>query len=198
MNARIFVGKKLCRDARWLHISSDFSTCIFFGAGTLKMFPSFMKPAIAYLNPYIRRIHQHRQLSRELLAPEIQRRNAESSDQKKSHQDMLQWIMEMPEGEKVGLERIVDQELGLGFAATHGTTNLIVNAIYDLAARWNEYAAELREEVDAAFEGGERSVSGSVYSNLSKLDSFIRESQRMNPGSACRWFGDIDTELACG
>lgn len=101
---------------------------------------------------------------------------------------MSRWITELSEGEELGPECIVDRGLGLGFAVTHGTKNLVVEAIYDLAGRWNEHAAGPRKEVDAAFGGNVESVVRSIATNLSKLDSFIRGSQRMSPGSAFRSF----------
>lgn len=149
------------------------------------MFPSFLRPIAAFLNPYIRRIRQHRKVAQELLIPEIRRRNMAPLEKTQPHHDMLQWITELSEGDELAPERIVDRELGLGFAATHGTTNLIVNAIYDLAARWDDYASQLHEESDSAFEGDHESIAKSISTKLPKLDSFIKESQRMNPGSAC-------------
>ena len=99
-------------------------------------------------------------------------------------QDMLQWLEDASTGEDLAPERIVDQQLGLSFASTHGTTNLAVNVIYDLAARWDEYAHELRSEIETALDEDGGLILKSTPLKLSKLDSFIKESQRMNPGSA--------------
>lgn len=104
-------------------------------------------------------------------------------------QDMLQWLEDFSTGEDLAPERIVDQQLGLSFASTHGTTNLTVNVIYDLAARWDEYAHELRSEIENALDEDGGTMIKTTPLKLSKMDSFIKESQRMNPGSARKLLG---------
>lgn len=190
MNARVFVGEDVCRDQLWLHTSADFSTCVFLASSYLKIVPGFLRPLAALFNPYVRRIRHHRHNARQILVPEIMRRRAkaEGGEKETGHvsqpQDMLQWLEDFSTGEDLAPERIVDRQLGLSFASTHGTTNLIVNVIYDLAARWDEYAQELRNELESALDEDGGVISKTTPSKLSKMDSFIKESQRMNPGSA--------------
>lgn len=195
MNARVFVGEKLCRNPLWLHTSADFSTCIFLASSYLKIVPSLLRPLAALFVPYLRRIHHHRRNARKILIPEIIRRRAEASraeretDLVSRPQDMLQWLEDFSTGEDLAPERIVDQQLGLSFASTHGTTNLTVNVIYDLAARWDEYAHELRSEIENALDEDGGTMIKTTPLKLSKMDSFIKESQRMNPGSARKLLG---------
>ena len=158
------------------------------GAGTLKMVPGVLRPIVALFNPYLRRIRRHRRTAREILVPEIERRRANALQDVKEtgeqREDMIEWLEEASSGDESAPERIADRQLGLSFAATHGTTNLIVNAVYDLAARWDEYGPELRREIEDAQGQDGGVMSKMTPSILSKLDSFIKESQRMNPGSA--------------
>ena len=197
MNARVFVGEDVCRDPLWLHTSADFSTCVFLASSYLKIVPGFLRPLAALFNPYLRRIRHHRRNARQILVPEIMRRRAkaEQSEKEKGQasqpQDMLQWLEDFSTGEDLAPERIVDRQLGLSFASTHGTTNLIVNVIYDLAARWDEYAQELRTEIESALDEDGGVILKTTPSKLSKMDSFIKESQRMNPGSARKFFESI-------
>jgi cytochrome P450 len=188
MNARIFVGPSLCRNKQWLDTSIDFSTCIFLATGYLKIVPWFMRPIVAPLVPYIRRIHRHHQTARDLLIPELMRRRAQAANahmgSDKKPDDMLQWIEDESSGEDLRPERNVDRQLGLCFGATDGTTNLIVNVIYDLAARWSQYGPELRSEIEDSLREDEGAVRQSTVNRLSKLDSFMKESQRLNPLSA--------------
>ena len=145
--------------------------------------PALLRPLGALLVPYIRRIRSHRQNARRLLIPEIERRRSPGSGPK---DDMLSWLSEASEGEDSLPEQVADQELGLGFAATHGMTNLIVNTLYDLVARWDDYAHQLRNEIEQAWTEDGGKLHASSISRLSKLDSFIKESQRLCPGSACK------------
>lgn len=194
MNARIFVGKELCQNSSWLHTSADFSTCIFTGSAYLKLCPSLLRPAVSLFIPQIAAIRRHRRNAHNILVPEIQRRRAQSQRtgkaSKTNQQDMLQWLDEASTGNELRPERLADQQLALGFAATHGTTNLIMNTILDLAARWNDYAPELRAELDQVrAEYGD--LTHAAISRLSKLDSFIKESQRVNPGGAREFFSPL-------
>ena len=188
MNARVFVGPKLCRNELWLATSIDFSRCVFLSAGYLKLLPEFLRPVVALLLPYIHRIKSHHRNARKILIPEIIHRREEALKRDESQSQVLDMIQIL---ERVSLEnektpeQIVDRQLGLAFAATHGTTNHIVNVMYDLATRWNEYGQELRSEVEEALAESNGVITKAILNNLSKLDSFMKESQRMEPGSAC-------------
>ena len=190
MNARVIVGEDICKDPLWLHTSTEFSTCIFLASSYLKIVPGFLRPLASLFNPYLRRIRHHRRNARKILVPEIIRRRAQTAhaeketDKVSQPQDMLQWLEDFSTGEDLAPERIVDRQPGLSFASTHGTTNLTVNVIYDLAARWDEYAEELRSEIESALDEDGGIMLKGTPSKLSKMDSFMQESQRMNPGGA--------------
>ncbi len=147
-----------------------------------------MRPVVAPLIPSIRRIQRHHRTAKEILIPEILRRRAQAANPQKGlgkkPEDMLQWIEDESSGEDLRPERNVDRQLGLCFGATDGTTNLIVNVIYDLAARWSQYGPELRCEIEESLREDGGAVRQSTVNRLSKLDSFMKESQRLNPLSA--------------
>ena len=134
------------------------------------------------------RIRRHHKNARLLLTPEILRRRqvaAQSPDWKdKKPNDMLQWLEDASEGDDARPERMVDRQLGMSFAAIHTTTNHLTNVIYDLAARWDEYGPELRAEVEGALAISDGIWKKTTLTKLSKMDSFMKESQRLNPPSA--------------
>ncbi|MCJ1377217.1 hypothetical protein MMC17_000309 [Xylographa soralifera] len=188
-SARVFVGYPLCRDALWLSTSIDFARCIFLGSGLLKVVPSLVRPFAALLTPYIWRIHWHHRNARKLLIPEILRRRAiaKTAPEKwvtERPNDMLQWLEEASVGDDARPESIVHRQLGMSFAAIHTTTNHLTNVIYDLATRWDEYGMELRMEVITSLNEDGGTWKKTTLTKLSKLDSFMKESQRLNPPSA--------------
>lgn len=192
-SARIFVGFPLCRNPLWLSTSIDFARCIFLGSGILKIIPAPIRPLAALFNPHVWRIKRHHRNARSLLIPEILRRRelagrAQSPEQWHAEKpnDMLQWIEDASTDADKQPERIVDRQLGMSFAAIHTTTNHLTNVIYDLAARWDQYGPELREEVEEALAADGGIWKKQTLTKLSKLDSFMKESQRINPPSACR------------
>lgn len=187
-SARIFVGYPLCREPLWLETSIDFARCVFLGSSFLKVIPAVIRPIAGVFSPHMHRIRRHHKNARLLLIPEIQRRRqvaAHSPDWKdKKPNDMLQWLEDASEGDDARPERMVDRQLGMSFAAIHTTTNHLTYVIYDLAARWDRYGPELRTEVEDVL-----ATSGGVWkkttlTKLTKIDSFMKESQRLNPPSA--------------
>ncbi len=187
-SARIFVGLPLCRNALWLETSIDFARCVFLGSGILKVIPSVIRPIAALFSPHMHRIRRHHRNARKALVPEIVRRRKQAADtpewQAKKPNDMLQWLEDASEGADARPERMVDRQLGMSFAAIHTTTNHLTNVIYDLAARWGEYGPELRAEVEGVLAETNGEWKKTSLTKLSKMDSFMKESQRLNPPSA--------------
>ena len=134
------------------------------------------------------RIRRHHKNARAILIPEILRRRriaAEGSGLEDSKpNDMLQWLEDALKGDDAKPERMVDRQLGMSFAAIHTTTNHLTNVIYDLAARWNEYMPELRAELEGVLAASDGTWKKTTLTKLSKMDSFMKESQRLNPPSA--------------
>lgn len=187
-SARIFVGHPLCREPLWLETSIDFARCVFLGSSYLKIVPALIRPIAGLISPHMHRIRHHHKNARALLIPVILRRRqvaAQSLDWKnKKPNDMLQWLEDASEGDNSRAERIVDRQLGMSFAAIHTTTNHITNVLYDLAARWEEYGPQLCAEVEECLAESNGVWKKTTLTKLSKMDSFMRESQRMNPPSA--------------
>ena len=189
-SARIFVGQHLCREPLWLETSIDFARCVFLGSSYLKVVPVPIRPVAGLISPHIRRIRRHHKNARTLLIPEILRRRqvaAQSLTWKSDRpNDMLQWLEDASDGDDSRPERIVDRQLGISFAAIHTTTNHITNVLYDLAARWEEYGPELQGEIEESLAETGGVWKKTTLTKLSKMDSFMRESQRLNPPSARR------------
>ncbi|KAI4098309.1 MAG: hypothetical protein L6R37_006539 [Teloschistes peruensis] len=196
-SARIFVGHSLCRNALWLQTSIDFARCVFLGSGILKVIPSVIRPVAALFSPHMHRIRRHHRNARRLLVPEILRRREQAlitADWKaKKPNDMLQWLEDASEGADARPGRMVDRQLGMSFAAIHTTTNHLTNVIYDLAARWDEYGPALRAEVEEVLVETNQRWKKTTLTKLSKMDSFMKESQRLNPPSALSFNRKLQT-----
>lgn len=97
----------------------------------------------------------------------------------KAHADMIQWLIDMAKGPDTDSGRLVRRMPFLNMAAIHTTTHTTVNIILDLCHR-PESIQPLREEnieVMRAYGG----VKASTLASLKKLDSFMKESQRLDP-----------------
>lgn len=116
------------------------------------------------------------------IKPIIQERNdLEKYPNYEGPNDTLEWIrVKLSEKEKKDYEYQAISQLAIGAASIHTTSQLMANVLFDLAAR-PEYVPELREEIKSVLEKHDGEWTIESMSELRKLDSFIKESQRYNP-----------------
>lgn len=91
--------------------------------------------------------------------------------------DGFTWLAELAEGADRDPTRLAHYEILLALASIHTTLLREVNVLYDIMAK-PEYVDILRKEIDQEVEKGWKKSS---YQNLDKLDSVLRESQRISP-----------------
>jgi ent-kaurene oxidase len=188
MSGRIFVGDKLSKRRLWYRTAVDFATCVFLASGYLKILPSFVRPLVAPFSPHLWRIKKYYRNWKRLLHPEIEKRthNGRLVPLQGEDANMIDWIIEAS-GEKANEQDILNRSMGIGFAAIHTTTNHMTNVLFDLAARWDEYGPEIVAEYKQALKEEGGVMTKNVVAKLSKMDSFMKESQRCSPPSSCKF-----------
>ncbi|KAJ7588115.1 cytochrome P450, partial [Mycena floridula] len=146
------------------------------GAQIIKMFPEFLKPLVArYCTNAPARMAQ----GLKLLGPLIQARLDEESQFGKESRpnDLISWLLDSAPGpEHRTVADLALQIMIINFAAIHTTSIALTTAIYCLAAHPQE-ALVLREEVETVVEN--EGWSKASMSKMLKLDSFVKESQRV-------------------
>lgn len=119
--------------------------------------------------------------ARRLLGPEIERKMAaiestEKIDDKPSRAvDSVSWMAEVAGGRKIDW---VAGQLALVLTTMHTTTVTTVNALLDLCEH-PETIEPLRKEAVRVL--GKHGWSRTSLGKLRLMDSFLKESQRMNP-----------------
>ena len=80
--------------------------------------------------------------------------------------------------------KLAHRQLLLSLASIHTTGMATTHTLYDLAAH-PEYIAEMREEIESTLieDGG---MTKQTLSKFRKLESLMKESQRLNPPSYCK------------
>lgn len=113
----------------------------------------------------------------------LERRKAqESSDPTyQKPDDFLQWMMDGANENDRNPHKLAHRLLILTLAAVHTTSMAATQTLFDLCAK-PEYIAPLQEEVVHAITEDD-GFKKPTLTKLRKLDSFMRESQRMNPPS---------------
>ena len=151
----------------------------------LRLFPMWIRPYICYFLPSYRECQRLIKASETVLAPKIkellQKKDNGSWAPQGTEEDsnVLSWTIHLAKGEDRDPATIAHSQLILGLASVHTTTQRTVHILYDIMAN-PELIDILRAEIEsvASEPGG---WNPSSYDKLPKLDSVMRESQRLTP-----------------
>ena len=191
-SARVFVGPDLCRNEAWLFAADGYTENAFLTIIIMRLIPSWLKHIVSFFVPSSWMISYYFYHAKKVLLPVIAKRSEEiatgaralGNSQPTDNLELdnfLQMMMDEATGTDTDPEGLAQRVLSLTLASNHTTTMALTQAFYDMCAH-PEYIAELREEVQQAVEedGGWRK---STLTKMRKLDSFMKESQRVNPPS---------------
>ncbi|ESK94791.1 cytochrome p450 [Moniliophthora roreri MCA 2997] len=181
---RMFVGLPLCRDPDWMNLNIFFTVNVFARASIINLFPIALQSVIGWLitprPSSLRRAVRH-------LKPLFDERFGEDGDPEQDldpttqQNNLMLWLWREAQGEQRTLEDLAMRVLSVNVAAIHTTSMAFTNALYYLAADSN-LVNMLREEIEAQVQ-----VNGwtkNAMDGMRKLDSFLKESQRLSGTSA--------------
>lgn len=175
-SARVFVGPKLCRDEDWMRIMRNFTHMAAASLQAVKMWPAFLHPWVAPFMPALKTVERTWAEGRRILREAAE---AEASDDTKGDY-IKEWVAQRHPEWAADLDQQVDFTFTLSMAALHTSEMTTTHLLLDLAAHPG-FVEEVRAEMVAALAetGGE--MNNSYIHKLQKLDSFMKESQRLNP-----------------
>ncbi|KAL6853226.1 putative cytochrome P450, partial [Trichoderma novae-zelandiae] len=187
-SARIFVGDPMCRNDEWLECSTKFALNVMTGGEKLKLWHPWLRPFAQYWVPEMRQIRGDHQRALDLLMPELKKRAAEAKTTDIApRQDMIEWMQQR--AQKIGdksfdYKELANLQMLTATAAIHTTRLAIIHALYDIAAH-PEYIEPLREEIREVTNNG--SLQKQHLTQMKKLDSLMKESQRHSPPSVATY-----------
>jgi len=189
--SRVFLGYPACRNEEWLHLCLAFTINVFATSFALRMFPPFLHSFIARMLPsryWIRsNLDKAEKLIRQLIDDHAVRAAQKASDPYTHREDemvsLLDWMIENALGNEAEPHRLAARQLILTLASVHTTSMALAHALFDLCAH-PEYMEPLREELLAVLQqpGG---LCKRNLEQLHKMESFLAESQRLNPPVLC-------------
>lgn len=161
-----------------MYTENAFKTIIF-----LRISPNWFKPIASWFVPFSYRVTWALRKAKRLLVPLIlERREREKTDPHyEKPEDFLQYLMDGAHEFDGKPEKLAHRVLILTLAAVHTTSMAATQTLFDFCVH-PEYIEQLREEVLQALEK-ENGFTKQTLTHLKKLDSFMRESQRLNPPS---------------
>ncbi|KAI1367948.1 cytochrome P450 [Xylaria arbuscula] len=182
ISARIFLGKDSCRNEEWLSTSIHYTENVFTTVMTLRMLPAFLHGPVSRCLPSWWRLRSNLATAKRIINPIIRERRDAQAEGADKPQDLLQWMMDAAQNDfESNPDSLAHIQLLLSLASIHTTTMAVAHALYDMCAH-PEYFEPLRAEL-LAVTREDQGWGKTTLSKLKKLDSFVKESQRMNPPS---------------
>ncbi|KAI9744718.1 MAG: hypothetical protein M1818_001643 [Claussenomyces sp. TS43310] len=199
-SGRAFVGLPLCRDKEWRDATINFTYDTLASVHAMKKYNKALWPIVSPFIPELKKLKSYRDFAARKLSPQIQTILTNHKERKmglkslsndnadfeaiKNNYNLVHWtIGQHGEPEKADAAEVGHMQMTAAFAALSPIGMSISYAIFDLASN-PEIARVLREELDAVITE-EKPANGwlqkSSLPKLRKLDSFMKESQRLNP-----------------
>jgi len=182
LSTRIFLGEELTSNKEWLKLSVDYTVNSFQALDELKLeYPKWLIPIAAQFTSKCKQVRADQAAARSILRPIIARRyeeiRAAEQEGRKPNlpDDAIDWFRTAAKGRKFDEEII---QMGLAVAAIHTTSDLLTQALLNLASH-PEMIEPLREEITRVL--GKFGWKKVALTELRLLDSFFKETQRMKP-----------------
>ncbi|KAJ9612674.1 hypothetical protein H2204_015015 [Knufia peltigerae] len=185
MSGRAFVGLPLSRDEEWAEATVTYTQDVTKAWMVLRMIPKSLHWLLVPCLPQVRSLNQHKALTQRKLKPLLQQ---ELSADKEDGQvgdgepggDMIRWFRKRYT-DPATAENLTRDQLLATFASIYNLTNALSYLLFDLAT-YPEHIEPLRAELNVQV-GTDGRITKENIQKLRKLDSFIRESQRLSPPS---------------
>lgn len=199
VSGRVFVGLPLSRDEEWMTSTINYTVDVGNCLRVMDSYHYLLRPIVAPFLPELRKLLYYRKRAGIMLAPtvasimEAVQHKAKDSDFESPFRDdqfnMVSWILgHHKKPESVKPEILGEDQMMVAFAAIHTTTITVSHALFDLAT-YPECIAELRAEImEVTATEPDGKLKKTSMPKLKKLDSFIKESQRMHPLGLSEYF----------
>ena len=171
--ARSLVGGPLCYDETWLRTSLETTVNTGMVCLALQKYPALLRPLVYPFIESRKKLNDNFETAKKLLSGVIMGRERGSKNV-----DILQWLIDSYKKDDIDISFLTNQTLFVAIASTRSTATSIVNTLFDLIA-FSQYQQPLRHEIDKAVRES-KGWNLSAVQKMKRLDSFIKESQRLN------------------
>ncbi|KAI1498295.1 ent-kaurene oxidase [Biscogniauxia marginata] len=186
ISGAIFIGPDLCRSEDYLKASMNYTLDFINAVSKLKQWSPWWRWLGRYFTPEVNNLFAERKKAHQFLEPIIKERRASMKTGKEQPDDTLQWMINKADEFGLNDEKLAETQLNLSMAAIHTTTLTVTMILYDLVVR-PDVLAELREEIKNVLATTDGVMTTHALFEMKLLDSVMKESQRVNPGSLIRF-----------
>ncbi|KAK2836992.1 hypothetical protein FQN49_006518, partial [Arthroderma sp. PD_2] len=174
---RTFIGPPLSRDQEWIDLTLDYAISTVTIAAKMSNTHWSLRPLKALFLPEIGKMSRQFKQASKLLAPVLEAR-LQGGNQMPN--DLMQWIIENYPDQKKDLVLHTRLQLEAVQAATYNLAFQLIHFFFDILAH-PEYIEPLRAEIQTVFKSCGGNWTPAALADLRKCDSFLKESQRLNP-----------------
>ncbi|KAK2596419.1 hypothetical protein N8I77_013310 [Diaporthe amygdali] len=181
--SRMLGGQAASRNAEWLETAALYSMDVVSVAVMLRPYPAFLRPLIAPWLEGTKTLRRHLETAKRTFGPTFVQRLALKQQQRDGKADgekpidMVQWMVDSARGSDQNPDVLSHNMLFMSLAAVHTSSATTIHALFDLCAN-PEFVQPIREEVLAVV--AKHGWTLSAIASMKKLDSFMKESQRLN------------------
>ncbi|KAJ7097132.1 cytochrome P450 [Mycena belliarum] len=175
---RLFVGLPICRNDDYLKLMVRYTIDVVIMAQVINLMPAPLQPILGpFISPRSRGIRKGTTHLGPLIEHRIAQEKAFGRDWPGKPNDFISWLLDSAQGSERTVPDIVVRILTTNMAAIHTTSSVFTHVLFDLTSH-PEYMPALREEAERVVQelGWTKTALGRMY----RLDSFLRESQRMH------------------
>ncbi|KAG5808973.1 hypothetical protein H9Q74_007788 [Fusarium xylarioides] len=179
ISTRMFQGADSAENDRWLDIASDHVHSVVVWTEHLKRWPSILRPLVY---PFVNgrgHMMQRFEQGKALVAQMLQTKKAKGGEPLSNPPALLDYLYDSGLGPD-DVEAHTITQINLCVAAIQSMASTVTQCLMDLATH-PDYAAELLEELHTTVKKNNGVIDKRVLTDLWKLDSFIKETQRLNP-----------------
>ncbi|KAK4234571.1 cytochrome P450 [Achaetomium macrosporum] len=202
LSAEIIVGPSFCENKEWLHIAVEYTESLFRTVVILRCLPAWTHPIACYLLPSYWRGNRLLRSAQKLLGPTLQelldKNDAgkwKPQDDKPEDLNVLSWLASLAKGRERNPVTLGHVLVLVALAMVHTTLLRMVNVLYDVTSADPALLTALLDEIGAVAKRGWHEHDN-PYDALDRLDSVLRESQRLSPPTTMgvkRWFKEGHT-----
>ncbi|KAI1438941.1 cytochrome P450 [Xylaria sp. CBS 124048] len=174
--SRMFGGTAISRNEEWLKSAADYSMDVVSVAVRLRPYPAFLRPLIYPFLEGSKILDGHLRIAKKTFSHIFAERLA-LTDADDKPVDMLQWLADSARGSDRNPDVLAHNMLFMALASVHTSSATIIHVLFDLCAN-RAFIDELREDVRQAID--ESGWTLAAIAKMKKVDSFMKESQRMN------------------
>ncbi|KAK7681998.1 hypothetical protein QCA50_014962 [Cerrena zonata] len=175
---RVFVGSQICRVPEYIDLAVRHTVEVSNTRKILGWFPGVTRHLAPLFTSDSNKAHE---TCKTLIGPVIKERlrihKEVGNNWEDKPRDVMQSVIEVCLSKGYDIDVMVATVLLLNFVSIHNTSNSFTQALFHLAGQ-PKYIAPLRAEIASVLE--KEDLSKNALAKMPKLDSFMRESQRVN------------------